>query len=104
MKDISNGVEATEAEAERIIEEAKSRAKEILLKAREEAKEILTSQLVMEEVKSECDRIVAKAKAEAEEKIKDSGQETSKISANAGKKVDEVAERIVNIVIGAKLA
>jgi len=104
MKNISSGVEATEVEAERIVEEAKSRAKEILLKAKEEAREILTSQLVMDEVKSECDMIVAKAKVEAEGKIKDSGQEASKLSANADKKVDEVAERIVNIVTGAKLA
>ena len=99
-KEISSSVEAIELEAEKMLEEARARANEILLKAKEEAKEILSSELPMDEVKTECDEIINRARVESDNKIKDSEKKASAISANADKKVDEVTERIVNIITG----
>jgi vacuolar-type H+-ATPase subunit H len=99
-KEITSNVEALEAEAQKILEEAKTRANEILLQAREEAKKILSTQLPLDEIKTECDKIVSKARAEANKKIKDSEQKAAEISIAADKKVKEITERVVNIVRG----
>ncbi len=104
MKDITSSVEATEAEAEKILEEAKARANEILLKSREDARKIVSSDLPMAEVKTECDGIINKANMQAEEKIADSVRKASEIGANADKKVAEIVDLIVSIIIGAKAA
>ena len=102
-KEVASSVEALEAEAEKILGEARTRANEILLKAKEEAKKIISSQLPPDEVKTECDKIMSRASAEADEKVKDSEKKAAEISTNAAKKVKEVTERIVTIIIGAKL-
>ena len=99
-EEITNGVEAMEGEAERMLAEAKTRAGEILLAAKDEAKKILSSRLVLDEVKTECDKIVSKAKAEADRKIKDSQKEAKEIETNADKKAKEITELVVNIVRG----
>ena len=100
MKDIGSSVEATEIEAEKILEEAKAKASEILLKAKEETKTFLSSQLAMDEVKAEYEKIIAKAKVEAEKRIEDSKKKASEVSSKADKKIAEIAEHIVNIVTG----
>ena len=97
---ISKGVEAIELEAEKILEDARTRANEILLKAREEVKKISSSQMPVDEVKPECDKIIDKAKVEADGKIKDSEKKASEISAIANKKIGEITQRVVNIVVG----
>jgi vacuolar-type H+-ATPase subunit H len=99
-KEITSNVEALEAEAEKILAEARTRASEILLEAKEEAKKIVSSQLPLNEIKTECDKIVSKARAEADEKIKDSEKKAAEISINADKKVKELTELVVNIVRG----
>jgi len=99
-KEITPNVEALEAEAEKILEEAKTRASEILLEAREEAKKMLSSPLPLDAVKTECDNIVSKARAEADEKIKDSEKKAAEIGINADKKIKEPTELVVNIVTG----
>ena len=99
-EEITNSVEALEAEAEKMLAEAKTRANEILLKAREEAKKMLSSQLPLDEVKTECDKIVSKAKAEADKKIRDSEEKAAEISINADKKVKENTGLVVSIVRG----
>jgi vacuolar-type H+-ATPase subunit H len=99
-KEITSSVEALEAEAEKILEEAKTRASETLLQTREEAKKILSSQLPLDEIKTECDKIVGQARAEADKRIKDSEQKAAEISIAADKKVQEVTGRVVNIVTG----
>jgi vacuolar-type H+-ATPase subunit H len=104
MNDITSSVEATEVEAEKILEEAKTRANEILLKSREEARKIVSSDFPMDEVKTECDGIIHKASMEAEEKIADSVRKASEISTNADKKVAEIVDLIVSIITGAKAA
>jgi len=99
-KEITNSVEALEAEAEKILEEARTRASEILLEAREEAKKLLSSQLPLDVVKTECDRIVSKAREEADKKIKDSEEKAAEIGINADTKIKEITELVVNIVTG----
>jgi cell division septum initiation protein DivIVA len=99
-REITNSVEALEAEAEKILEEARTRANGIFLGAKEEAKKILSSQLPLDEVKTECDNIVSKARAEADKEIKDSEKKAAEIGINADKKVKEITELMVNIVRG----
>jgi F0F1-type ATP synthase membrane subunit b/b' len=99
-KEITPNVEALEAEAEKILEEAKTRASGILLEAREEAKKMLSSPLPLDAVQTECDRIVIEARAEADGKIKDSEKKAAEIGINADKKVKEITELVVNIVTG----
>jgi len=103
MREISKSVEDIESEAEKILEEARTKANEILLKAKEEAKEILSSQLPMDEAETKSQEIIRKAKIEADKKGQDAANKASEIRTNADKKIEEVVERIVRIIIGAKL-
>ena len=99
-EEITNSVEAIEAEAEKILAEARTKANQTLLQAREEAKKITSSQLSLDEIKPECDNIVSKARIEADEKIKDSEKKAAEIAIGADKKVKDLTERVVNIVTG----
>lgn len=99
-KEITRSVEALETEAEKILAEAKTRAGEIVLQAREEAKRILSSHLPLDEVKVECDKIVSQARAEADRRIRDSEQKAAQINTAAYRKLSQMVERLVNIVIG----
>ena len=102
-EEMTSSVETIEAEAERILEEARNTANEILLKANEEANKILSSELPVDEVKAECQEIVGKAREEADKKVEDSRQKATEIKAAIGNKVDKVTERIVNNITGAEL-
>jgi len=97
---IADSVEAIEVEAEKMLEEARTKANEIILKAKAEVQRMLSSPLPLDEIKTECDRIVSKAKAEADEKIKGSEKKATEISLNAEKKVKDITELVVNIVMG----
>ena len=99
-KEIASDVEVLEAEAEKILADARARAGEIILGAREEAKKILSCQLPLDEDKTESEIIVSKAKAEADEKVKDSEKEAAEISINADKELKEIIDLVVNIVRG----
>lgn len=102
MKEISSSVEATEVEAEKVLEEAKARANEILHKGREEARRIISSELPLTEVRAECDEIARKANAEAAQIIARSEKEASEISADIDKKIAGIVDRMVSIIRGAK--
>jgi len=97
-EEISSGVEIIETEAEKILEAARSRANEILVKAREEVAKTLASELPMDEVETECQQIVAKAREEADKRVEESRKKALEIRADASKKVDKIAQRIVNII------
>ncbi len=103
MGEVTSGIEAIETQAEKILESARRRGNEILLKAKEEASRIISSDLPMDEVKAECQEIVRKAKEEADRKVEDSRRKATKIKLDAENKVGEIAERMVNIITGAKL-
>ena len=100
---IISSIESIENEAEKALEEAKSRANEIILKAREEAGRILSSEMPLDEVKEECEQILSKAGEKEDEKVKESKKTASQIRTSAGKKVDKITERIVNIISGAEV-
>jgi len=101
-KEITSSVEALEAEAQRILEEAKVRASEITLQAREEAKKIVSSPLPLDDIERECDKIVDKAREDAEKRIKDSQHKAMQIIVTADSKVRGVIERVVDMVRGEK--
>lgn len=99
-EEITSNVEALEAEAEKILAEAKTRASEIVLQAKEEARKMLSSQLPLDEVKTKCEQIVSKANAEADRRIKESEKSAAEITINADKKVKELTGLVVSIVRG----
>lgn len=99
-EEITSNVEALEAEAEKILAEAKTRASEIVLQAKEEARKMLSSQLPLDEVNTECEQIVSKAKAEADGRIKESEKSAAEITITADKKVKELTGLVVDIVRG----
>ena len=59
---MTSNVETIEAEAEKILEEARSKANEILLKANEEASKILSSSLPVDEVKADLEKGIVTVK------------------------------------------
>ena len=99
-EEITGSVEALEAKAEKILEEAGTRASEIVLQAREEAKKVISSQLPLDEVKTESEKIISSANAKADQKIKDAEKSAADININTDKKVKEITELVVNIVKG----
>ena len=103
-KDIASGVKAIEVEAERILADARAKANDILLRARDEARQILAAELPMDEVKASCAEITRRATEEADAELARLEKKASEISADAGKKVDRLADLIVSIVTGAKSA
>ena len=102
--DIASGVKAIEVEAERILADARAEANDILLRAREEARQILAAKLPVDEVKASCEEITRRAREEADAELARLEKKASEISADAGKKVDRLADLIVSIVTGAKSA
>ena len=102
-EEMTSSVETIEAEAEKLLEEARNTANEIIVKANDEANKILSSELSVDEVKAECQEIISKAREEADKKIEDSKKKASEIKTATGNKVDKITERIVNNVTGAKL-
>jgi len=103
-KDIASGVKAIEVEAERILADARAEANDILLRAREDARQILAAELPMDEVQASCEEITRRAREEAGAELARLEKKASEISADAGKKVDRLADLIVSIVTGAKSA
>lgn len=100
-EEITSSVEMIEAEAEKTLKEAQRRASEIILKAKEEARVILASEVSLDEVKRECEQTLDGAREKAAREIEQSKKDASEIRAGSGKKVAEIAGRIVNIVSGA---
>lgn len=100
MEKVTASIEAIEDQAQKILESAEKRANEILLEARYKARKISSSKLTLDEVQAEASRTTYKAKQQAEEMIRAAQQESSRLRSTAEAKVDRVAERILNIVIG----
>lgn len=102
MEDVAGSVEAIEAEAEKLLEQARNEANEILVKAKEEARKIVSAELPVVDVRTECENIVLKAREEADKKAEASRIHAAEIRTNAGKKVGETVSRVVAIITGAK--
>ena len=97
---IADTVDAMEAQAEKILQEARTTASEIMLAAREEARTILSASISMDDVRAECDRIVSKARAQADETIRDADKKAAEITATAESRIEEMAKRLAAIVGG----
>lgn len=100
LEDVPSSVEAIEAEAEKVLEEARTRATEILLRAKGEVDKILSSELPMAEVKAECDKTIYRAREEAQRMVEASARKASEIRTNAERKVEEISQRMVRIIAG----
>ena len=101
-KQVGTNIENIENKAEKALDDARKRAGDIVLKAKDEAARILSAEVLLDEVKEESDRILGEAKKQAGKEVEGSRKRASDIRAGAGKKVGKIAERIVNIIIGAK--
>lgn len=97
---IADSVEAMEAAAEKMLQEARTRANEIVLAAREEAKTIMSASLPMDDVRAECDRIVSKARARADQTIRDAEKKAAEIAVSADSRLEEMAKRLAGVVGG----
>ncbi len=102
MEDVTGSVEAIEAEAEKLLEQARNEANEILVKAKGEAKKILSAELPVGEVRAECENIVFKARDEADKKVEASRRQATEIRTNAGQKIEGIVGFVVAIITGAK--
>lgn len=99
-EEITSSVGSIEAEAEKILEDARNKARDIILAAREEAKKILSSDMPLNEAKDECVKIVNDARAEADRRVEDAEQKAAEIRKNADRKAREIMELVVNTVAG----
>jgi len=102
--DITGSVQAMEAEAARVIDEAKAKAGDILQKSREEARKMASEPLPLDDVKAECARIVKDAQQKAEADSQQAEKQASRIKDGTAGKTDEYAQSMVSIVVGEKAA
>jgi hypothetical protein len=101
--DITGSVQAMEAEAARVMEEAKAKAADILQKTRDEVRKMASEQLPLDDVKAEGAKIVKDARDKAEAETKQAEKHAADIKASAAGKTDEYAKSMVSIVLGEKL-
>ena len=102
--DITGGVEAMEAEAAQVLEEARSKATDIMQKARDEVRKMASEELPVGDVKAECAAIVNEAKQKADAEVAQADKKAADIKSAASARVDGYADQIVSIVIGEKTA
>jgi cell division septum initiation protein DivIVA len=102
--DITGSVQAMEAEAARVIEEAKAKAGDILQKTRETTRKMSSEQLPLDDVKAEGAKIVKDARQNADAETKQAEKRATDIKASAAGKTDEYAKSMVRIVLGEKTA
>lgn len=102
--DITGGVQAMEAEAARVLDDAKAKASDILQKARDESRKMADAELPLDDVKAECASVVKEASQKAERDVKEAELQAADIKSSAGKKADQYAKMIVSVVIGEKAA
>ena len=102
--DITGGVQAMEAEAARVLDEAKAKASDIVQKARDESRKMADAELRLDDVKAECASVVEEATRKADRNVKEAEQQAADIKSSVGKKADQSAKMIVSIVIGEKAA
>lgn len=99
-EEVSRNVETIEAEAEKMLEDARVRASEILRKAKDQVGQILSSESAMDDVKMECEKIIQEARDGAEEEIRDSEAKAAVIKSGIAEKAEGIVQRLVGIIIG----
>lgn len=103
-RDVTTGVQAMEQEAQQLLEDAEARANEIREKARQEASQLLNSELPLEDVQKECDETISEARERADAEVARTEKQASDIRENARKRVQEIAQHLVNVVTGVESA
>ena len=101
--EMTGSVQAIEAQAQQILQEARIQAKAIITKAAEESSRILLSQGDVDCVRDECDRIRQEAEVEAERIVAQASEQSMLVRAEAGTKIDGIVSELVNIVTGETL-
>ncbi len=102
--DISGGVQAMEAEAARVLEEARAKASAISMKAREDSRKMAAAELPLDDVKAEGAKLIKDAESQAVLELQQADRRAAEIKASAGKRVDHYAKLMASIVLGEKAA
>ena len=102
--DITGGVQAMEAEAARVLDEAKAKASDTVAKAREESRKMASAELPLADVKAEGAKLIKEAEKRAELELKQAEQRAADIKSSAGKKADHYSTMMAGIVLGEKTA
>jgi len=102
--DISGGVQAMEAEAARVLDEARAKASEIAVKARDESRTMAAAELPLDDVKAEGAKLIKEAQKKAEIELKQADKKAAEIRSSAGQKTNHYANMMVRIVLGEKAA
>lgn len=97
---MSTSVASIERKAEEILESARKKAVDTISKARNEAKDIVSCKPPVEDFKKESHIIVQKAKESALRIVQDAEDEYNGIKKLAEPKINDVSQRILNIVTG----
>ena len=101
-ENVADSVETIEAEAEKLLQDARSKAEEIQLKAKEESRNILCAELPVGEAEAEYEDTINKAKEESYKIIRDSKNRADEIRTNSKGKTKEFVSSIVAIITGEK--
>jgi hypothetical protein len=103
LEKIASGVAGMEAQAEKILEEARKQAQEILLKGREECRAIAVQELPPEENgKAGENLILAQAREEAGRINQETEKRVAEIKNKVKIKMSEISNSIVSLVMGEK--
>lgn len=94
------GVEALEAAAGALLEEARARGEAVLRDARRQAAEWAAADIPMDEVEAECAALIEAAHAEARRSVERAGQDAMTLKASAATKAEGFVQRIVSLVAG----
>jgi vacuolar-type H+-ATPase subunit E/Vma4 len=97
---VAGAVRAMEAEAARILEEARAEAAGILREAHREAERIAADTLPLDEVASKCNALVEAARAQAASAVREAEAEAAALGASAAERSQPYVDEIVRIVAG----
>jgi hypothetical protein len=100
VEKIATGIESIEAQAEKMLEEARKRATEIMLKTREECRSIALEELPLEETKADCEKVLVQAREEARRIAAESEKRVAEIKTTAKRKTEKIISSIVKTVTG----
>jgi len=103
VEEIAGSVESIEAQAEKVLEDARSKASAIILKSKDDAEKVLDANLSLDEVKKERERIIKQAEQKAEQEVGEAKKKASEIRNGVETQVGKVVDRIVSAVTGAEL-
>jgi len=101
-ENVVDSVETIEAEAEKLLQDARSKAEGMQLKAKEESRKILNSELPVGDTEAEYEATINRAREESDKIIRDSKNRADEIRTNAKTKTKEFVSSIVAIVTGEK--